>query len=564
MTQPHLNPKYPTTGWKQEPVNAPLWHVLAQSAQAYPKRIAIDFLGTTLTYDALHQQAQTFAANLKSHGLKVGDCVALCLPNCPAYVVSYFGVLYAGGIVVNCNPLLTQGEIRHQLADSGARFVVGTNLKLILPKLLLALDATPLEKVLVVDFTMQVPTVMGIMLKTLGRGKLSGVSHDARVVKWEDFFEDLDFHPVKINPAQTPAVLQYTGGTTGLAKGVVLTHQNLSTQVSQLVRWRGGAPAGGDCILGVLPLCHIFAMSAVLLLGLATGAKLVLLPRFDKKQFKRTLKRVTPTLLPGVPTLFQAVLNMKGLTAGLAKLEFCIAGGAPLTPALHEAFTTKIKAVLIEGYGLSECSPVIACNPVVHNKVGSVGLPLPGTKIEIRHLKRFRKVLKQGEIGEIWVSGPQVMQGYWQNSKESSAVMKGEWLRTGDVGYVDDEGYVYLTDRIKDIILVNGYNVYPRHIEDVMTAHPAVAEALAIGQPDPKTGETPHVYLALKPQAIAQRRDLLQYARENLSPIAMPSVLEVRDSLPKTTIGKPSRKDLKAELVRTAIREQEMKHDKTK
>ncbi|MGH7002236.1 MAG: AMP-binding protein, partial [Stellaceae bacterium] len=352
------------------------------------------------------------------------------------------------------------------------------------------------------------------------------------------------------------AVLQYTGGTTGLPKGAALTHHNLVANALQCLAWFPDSVPGEERVLAVLPFFHVFAMTVALNLSIAAGAEITLMPQLDIKSLLATIRRKRPTTVPGVPTLFTALYtHSQGKDIDFTSIKSCISGGAPLPAEVKAKFEALAKCTVVEGYGLSETSPVVCCNPLRGiNKTGSVGVPVPGTIVEILSLDDPSQVLPQGERGEIAVRGPQVMQGYWRNADATAKVMTAGRLRTGDVGYLDAEGYLFIVDRIKDIIIASGYKIYPRNVEEAIYRHPTVAECIVLGIKDPYRGETVKAYVALVPGAKLETQELLDFLKDKLSPIEMPKLVEFRANLPKTLIGKPSKKALLEEEAKRVAR----------
>jgi long-chain acyl-CoA synthetase len=361
--------------------------------------------------------------------------------------------------------------------------------------------------------------------------------------------------PAAIDPLHDVAVLQYTGGTTGTPKGAMLTHANLLANAMQCRLWFQGTKEGGERVLAVLPFFHVFAMTSAMNFAITVGAEIIMLPRFELKMLLDTIARKKPTIFPGVPTIYTAINNAKETASyDLSSIRSCISGGAPLPVEVKNSFERLTGCVLVEGYGLSEASPVVACNPFNGaNKPGSVGLPLPGTLVEIVSLdEQPPRILPQGERGEICVTGPQIMAGYWGKPEETARVLAGGRLHTGDVGYLDEDGYLFLVDRIKDVIIASGYKIYPRNVEEAIYQHPAVAECIVVGLPDPYRGQTVKAYVVRATGQGLTDTELLAFLADKLSPMEMPKQIEFRASLPKTVIGKLSKKDLLAEEAQRA------------
>jgi long-chain acyl-CoA synthetase len=358
--------------------------------------------------------------------------------------------------------------------------------------------------------------------------------------------------PVALDLMRDVAVLQYTGGTTGTPKGAMLTHANLSANVAMMRAWALNCSEGEERVMGVLPFFHVFGMTTVMNFAISIGAEMVLMPRFEILQALKLINATKPTVMPGVPTLFNAMmLHPKLKKYDLSSLKFCISGGAALPVELKREFEKLSGCKLVEGYGLSETAPVATCNPIMGPvREGSIGLPLPGTILSIRKLDNPAVEAALGESGEICIAGPQVMAGYWMRPEETANAFEGKFFRTGDVGYMDEEGYTYIVDRIKDIVICSGFNVYPRRIEEAIYEFPAVEEATVLGAPDPYRGETPVAFVKLREGEHATAEEIFAFLEPKLSKIEMPSAIEFRDSLPKTLIGKLSKKELREELLK--------------
>ncbi|MEJ1158096.1 long-chain-fatty-acid--CoA ligase [Prosthecomicrobium sp. N25] len=526
----------------------PAWAVLDEAVAAFASRPCIDFLGKRWTYAEIGDLVERAAKGFQDLGVGPGVRVGLCLPNTPYAIVAFFGVLKAGGTVVNYNPLYVERELANQIEDSGTSIMVTMDLALIYPKVAGLLGRTSLKTIVVCPMAAVLPFPKRQLFPILRRKELAAIPDDARHVKWDRLLAAKGARPVTVDPDRDVAVLQYTGGTTGVPKGAMLTHGNLSAQLEQMRRVIPKAEPGYEKLLCVLPLFHVFAMSVGMFLGLKLGAELILLPRFELAQVIDVVARKRPTLFPGVPTLYAAINTaMENAPVDLTSLKYCISGGAPLPAEILKAFEARSGCRLVEGYGLTECSPVVAVNPLdAPGKAGSIGKPVPGTTIEIRS-PDDGSLVPEGEKGELCILGPQVMAGYWNRPEETKAVFRGPALRTGDVGYRDPDGFIFIVDRIKDLILCSGFNVYPRVIEEALYQHPAVSEAVAIGVPDPYRGQAPKAFVTLRADASARPEDLMAFLAGYLSRIEMPKEIEIRDTLPKTMIGKLSKKELVAE-----------------
>jgi long-chain acyl-CoA synthetase len=530
------------------PVTRPrlLFDLLDGAVAEHPDWPAIDFLGRRWTYRDLGRLVRLAARGLQDIGVTPGARVGLCLPNTPYFPIFYFAALRIGAIVVNFNPLYAERELEHQIKDSGTTVMVVADLRVIYEKVATAAGRTSLQQIIVCPMADILPLAKSVAYRVL-KGKMRAhPPKDARHVSYARLIQrDADPDAVRLTPEDI-AVLQYTGGTTGLPKGAMLTHASLVANCQQIIGHVGHLPDHQERTLGVLPLFHVFALTTVLNYSVATAAEMVLLPRFEMKPFLKTIKRTQPTQFFAVPTLFAAINALpQDQLPDLSAMRFCVSGGAPLPLDMRQRFEARTGMRILEGYGLTEASPVVTCNPVDGQvKDNSAGLPLPGTVLEIRSLDDPHRLMPRGERGEVSVRGPQVMKGYWQRPAETEQAFIDGALRTGDVGYLDADGYLFLVDRIKDIILCSGYNVYPRAIEDALYDHPAVVEAVVIGVPDSYRGQAPKAFVVLHAGAEATPESLSLFLEERISKIEMPREIEIRDSLPKTLIGKLSKKEL--------------------
>lgn len=524
--------------------------ILDKAVALCPDRPAMDFLGRRVTYAELGRLVARAACGFQQMGVRKGTRVGLCLPNTPYFVICYFAVLRLGGIVVNFNPLYVERELRHQVEDSGTTIMVTLDVRQIYPKVAALLGGSCLERVVVCSMSGILTPVKGMMFSVFRRSDLAEIPKDERHVSFDKLIANNGtVEPADIDPAEDVAVLQYTGGTTGVPKGAMLTHANLTANVEQLRRWMPETQPGQERMLVVLPLFHVFAMTVAMNVGVAAAAELILLPRFELDQVLKCITKKRPTLFPGVPTIYTALSDAaEHGSADMSSIKFCISGGAPLPLEVRNRFESLTGCRLVEGYGLSESSPVLTVNPFDDRaKPGSVGLPLPGTEIEICSSLEPGKKLPLGEKGEICARGPQVMAGYWRRPGETAAALTDGLLRTGDIGYLDADGFLYLVDRMKDVILCGGYNVYPRVIEEALYQHPAVAEAVVIGVPDAYRGQAPKAFVRLADGQYVTVDQLKEFLAGHLSRIEMPKDIELRRELPKTMVGKLSKKELVAE-----------------
>ncbi|MTJ80465.1 MAG: long-chain fatty acid--CoA ligase [Telmatospirillum sp.] len=521
-----------------EPHDDAAYAILDRSVDRYPDRIALSFFESRLTYRELGDLVARAAEGLQRLGVGKGVHVGLCLPNTPYSVIFFFAVLKAGGVVVNYNPLYVERELTKQIADSRTVLMVALDSPQILPKIAGLVASGELERMVVCP--------MGLFLP--GAPAAGGIVPDDRHIAYERLIgTEGRPAPVAITPDRDIAILQYTGGTTGVPKGAMLLHANLLASTRQVLGLVPTAQGDQERILMVLPLFHIFALTTGMSFGIAAGAELILIPRFDAAQVMECIQSRRPTMFPGVPTMYTA-LNSLAATGqwDLSSLRYCISGGAPLPAEVRRRFEQLTGCTLVEGYGLSEANPS-TCNPLTGGgKDGSIGLPVPFSQVEIRSTADPGKILPVGEMGEICIRGPQVMAGYWQRPEEEGVFADGA-LRTGDIGYQDGDGYVFLVDRMKDVILCGGYNVYPRVIEEALYQHPAVAEAVVVGLPDSYRGQSPKAYVRLRDGAAVTAEELKTFLAGYVSPIEMPKWIELRGDLPKTTVGKLDRKRLVAE-----------------
>ena len=532
-----------------EPI--PLPTLFDRAAAEHEARTCIDFRGRRYRYREVADLVARAAKGFQALGVHKGLKVALMLPNSPYEIICFYAVLKAGGTVVNINPLYAEREIDREIRDSGARILVTLDMLTLYRKATPRLESdSGLERIVVCGMGGILPFREKALFKLLKRREVARVPDDDRHVRYETLIDnDGAPDPVEIDPARDIAVLQYTGGTTGVPKGAELTHANLYANMRQVAMWAPDLRPGEERILGVLPLFHAFGMTVVMNLGIAIGAEIVLLPRFKTGEVVRTIHRRRPTVFIGVPTMYSALnVSRKIGEHDLSSLTYCISGGAPLPVAVHRRFEEITGCTLVEGYGLSEAGPVCAVNPLIGvNKVGSVGLPLPGTVIEIVALDDPERVLPRGERGEVCVRGPQVMRGYANRARDNVEAFRGGRLHTGDIGYFDEDGYLYIIDRIKDLILCGGFNVYPRMVEEVIHLHPAVEMAAVRGVPDRHRGEAVKAFVKLREGETLSAAELKDFLKDKLAPFQMPRRIEFRDALPMTAIGKVAKKELVAE-----------------
>ncbi|WP_028783396.1 AMP-binding protein [Thalassobacillus devorans] len=526
-----------------------LHQFLYEAADLYPEKKALHFMGKEMTFEELLQQTEKFAAYMQKLGVEKGDRVAIMLPNSPQSVIAYYGILMAGGVVVQTNPLYMERELEYQLNDSGAKMIVC--LDILYPKVSNVKGNTDVEHVIITGIKDYLPFPKNRIYPFIQKRQYKLVvnpeqTHDTHL--WEYIFHSSvdTVTPVDIDPADDLALLQYTGGTTGYPKGVMLTHLNLVANTQMSMHWLYKCKKGEEIVLGVLPFFHVYGMTAVMNLSIMMGSKMILLPKFDAGEVLKTIDKQKPTLFPGAPTIYIALLNHPALKKyDLSSIEACISGSAPLPIEVQERFERVTGGKLVEGYGLTETSPVTHSNFVWDRRVnGSIGVPWPDTDAKIFRMESGEEAEFE-EVGEIAVKGPQVMKGYWGRKEETDQVLDAEgWFRTGDLGYMNEEGYFYVVDRKKDMIIAGGFNIYPREVEEVLYEHEAVQEAVVVGIPDPYRGETVKAFIVKREDSSVTEQELNDFCRKHMAAYKVPRVYEFRNELPKTAVGKILRRTL--------------------
>ena len=536
----------------QTPINTyPLPELFEKSVVNWSKNQAIEFLGRSINYEELGSMVRKAAKGLQLIGVKKGSRVAIMLPNCPAYVVLYWAILSVGGIVVNTNPLYARDELEDQLKDSEPDILATLDIKDLFYKAEAMFQNTSLKYLVTIPFADELPAVKGLIFRLVKWQNIAKIKPNAKIITWKNLLaNDGNYHKPVIEKSNI-AVLQYTGGTTGVPKAAMLTHKNLSANIEQGTLFFPQTIPGKEIVLCVLPLFHVFAMTVVMNFSIRNGAEMILLPRFDLKQMLKTIARKNPTFFPAVPTIYIAINRDSDVKSGkydLSSIKACLSGGDTLPVEVKNDFEKTTGCSLVEGYGLSETSPIAACNPSTgQSRVGSLGLPAPQTIIEITDTNERGKLMPQGKIGEICISGPQIMEGYWKNETATAKALEGGRFHTGDIGYIDKDGYVYLIDRMKEVIISSGYNIYPRYIEEAIYKHPAVEEVIVIGIEDSYSQQKAKAFIKLADNKHITSKVLLDFLSDKLSPIEIPKVIEFRDELPKTLVGKLSKKELIAE-----------------
>lgn len=544
----------PGVRWDADIPLMPVQQILEDSAAKWPNNPALDFMGKRISYDELNDLANRAANGFQKLGVKPGVHVGIYLPNTPHYVISFFGVLKAGGTVVNYSPLDAEKVLEHKVEDSETDFIVTLDLASLYPQMGRLLGPTRLKKLIVgnlAEVSAQPEDVKGHLGSTK---QLAKVPSDNKHITFRTLLDNDGIylvHPVT-DVTGTIAVLQYTGGTTGLPKGAMLTHANLSAATNQYVETTRTRPPvleeGCERVLAVLPPFHIYALTVNMLLGIRLGAELILHTRFDVAEVVKDICEKKITSFPGVPTMYVAINNYPGVeTLDLSSIKWCASGGAPLPLEVQQRFQEVSGCRLAEGWGMTETSPTGTFTPLQGPvKPGSCGIPIPGIIVKFADVEDPSRYVALGERGEICIGGANIMKGYWKRPEATKETMTADGLlRTGDVGYMDEDGYVFIVDRTKDMLLCGGFNVYPRIIEEAIYKHPSVEEVIVIGIHDDYRGQSPKAFIKLKantdPTTLEQMKNFL---RDKLGKHEMIGAMEVRDALPRTAVGKLSKKEL--------------------
>ncbi|MBI9089609.1 MAG: long-chain fatty acid--CoA ligase [Desulfobacterium sp.] len=524
---------------------------LDQSAKERPNAMALSFMGYELTYKNLSAMVDAFAATLLAMGIKKGDRVAILLPNVIPCVVSYYGVLKIGAVAVMNNPLYSDRELRHQFNDANAILLI--TLDLLADRMVALRGETSIRKIIYTSIGDYLPFPKNLLFPLVAKKqKLAAkVTKAEGLLPWKPLIKQapqLAKQP-KIAFDDT-AMLQYTGGTTGLSKGAELTHANLSMQIQQLNAWLPEIDSPDEIMLGALPFFHVMGLTVAMNFPIFRGWGNILVPKPQPEQLLEAITRFRPTLAPLVPTMYIGLLNHPKIeSCDLTAIKVCISGSAPLPQEIITQFEEKTGSTIIEAFGMTESSPATHVNPFGKGKrkIGSIGVPLPDTECRIANLNDRNLTMPANEPGELVVRGPQVMRGYWNMAEETQATLENGWLYTGDIAMMDDDGYFFIVDRIKDMIISGGYNVYPRDIDEVLFQHPEVVEACAVGIPHEIRGEQIKAFVVLKQDAQATKKEIIDFCKTRLAVYKLPTQVEFRDSLPKTNVGKVLRKDLRQE-----------------
>ncbi|BCS89511.1 long-chain-fatty-acid--CoA ligase [Pseudodesulfovibrio sediminis] len=529
----------------------PLFTFLDRAAHKWPKRKAIIFKNWSITYGKLKMQSEIFAANLKAQGVRRGDRVAMMLPNLPQTIIALWGVLRAGAVVVMTNPLYMETEIVHQFNDAGVRHCI--TLDLLWPKLSKLRDSIPVEKFFITTIGEGLKFPLNVLYKLQQKksGSSPSIPFDGKsILPFKDLTKGRErYTDERVDPEDT-ALLQYTGGTTGVAKGCVLTHFNISANMQQCHAMMHTLGKKRETFLGILPYFHIYGLTVCLAWPTSIGATLAPFPRYVPLDVLKGIDKLKPTVFPGAPSVYISLLQQKDIDKyDLKSIEVCVSGSAPMPVEYMEQFQARSGGSSItEGYGLTEASPVTHFNPLLGlSKNGSIGLPFPDTDAKIVDMDVGGEPLPAGKRGELVIRGPQVMKGYYNRPDATADVLRNGWLYTGDIATMDEEGYFYIVDRKKDLIISGGYNIYPREIDEVLHAHPKVKEAVSVGIPHASRGEIVKAFVVTQPGEELTRGDVIAYCREKLANYKVPRQVEFRTELPKTMVGKVLRRALRDE-----------------
>jgi long-chain acyl-CoA synthetase len=524
---------------------------LEQATRDFPDNTALVFQGFKLSFRELKDMVDRFAGVLRSQGVGRGDSVAILLPNVIPCVVAYYAILQVGGIVVMNNPLYSDRELEHQFNDSGSKLLV--TLDLLVARMVKLREKTGIKTIVYTSIGDYLPFAKRLLFPLVAkkRNLAADVQPAPGVLKFKDLLDKTQPAPgLETLTMDDVAMYQYTGGTTGVSKGVMLTHRNLSYQIQQITAWFPGFRRGQEMMLGALPFFHVFGMSVSMNFAVSMGWGNILVPKPQPEPLLETITKFKPTFAPLVPTMYIGMLNHPDLAnSDLTSIKGCFSGSAPLPLEVINDFQKRTGSIIVEGFGLTESTPVTHINPFNGTrKQGSIGVPIPDTECRIVSIEDHVTDMPVGEAGELIIRGPQVMKGYLGRPDETAKTLTPDgWLHTGDVAKMDEEGYFYIVDRMKDMILCGGYNVYPRDIDEVLYENPKVQEACCVGIPHPTRGEAVKAFVVLKQGQTATQEELIAYCATKLAAYKLPVAVEFREDLPKSTVGKILRKDLRAE-----------------
>lgn len=537
----------------------PLYALLDEAAATYPHRNALIFQNTRVTYKKLREQAEIFAGALKRMGVEPGQRVAIMLPNLPQTMVAFWGAIKAGAVVVMTNPLYMEKELLENMQDSGAEHMI--LLDLLWPRIAALRDRLPLRNFIVTGAAdgLSFPLNWLYRLEQARNRRETIPYDDTHIFAWKTFCKGAQRYVAPIaDPLHEPLMLQYTGGTTGLPKGVILTHANLGTNCRQVLGIINVTPATHHTFISILPFFHVYGLTTGLIIPVALAATSLPLPQYVPQDVLRLIARHKPTIFPGAPAVYISLLQQKNLAQyDLKSIRICVSGSAPLPREIFRRFQEVTGASILEGYGLTEASPITHINPLGREgqKANSIGMPLPSTDARIVDMEGGSQTLPPGKMGELIIQGPQIMSGYWRRPDETANALRNGWLYTGDLATMDDEGYFYIVDRKKDMVIVGGYNVYPREVDEVLTEHPKVLEAVSVGIHDDLRGEVLKAYIVPRAGEILTKAEIVAWCRHKLASYKVPRLVEFRKELPKTIVGKVLRRALREEEERKRSRQ---------
>ncbi len=529
--------------------------LIEKAAHSLPDRKALIFMDFSMTYAQLWKAVEQFTRALLHLGVTRGERVLIFMPNCPQFIIAYYAALRAGAIIVPANPLYGEQELAYQLHDAGAQTLI--TLDVVFSRVKKLLSDKQLQRVIIGRIQDYLPTLKRFIYRILKQKKTDNIGSDGKNGVF--FFHKLlkkryDQPGLPVVDIDDVAVLQYTGGTTGVIKGAMLSHRNIVYNLQQMRRYYHTIKDGKDIFVSVLPFFHSYGMALAMNMPLAAGATLLVFPQFQAGDILKAVVRYKATAFPGIPSIYSVLCSYKDIKKyDISSIRCCISGAAPLPVAVLQEFEKLTGGIILEGYGLSESSPVTHCNAVCgQRKVGSIGVPMPDTDCKIVDAETAEE-LPLGEVGELCIKGPQVMQGYWHKDEETRIALGDGWLFTGDIARMDEDGYFYIIERKKDMIISEGFNIYPREVEEVLLHHPAVADAAVIGVPDKLRGERVLAYVVLREGQKAAPDEIIKFCRENLVKYKVPKKIIQRDSIPTNIAGKKLRRILKQEAAESGV-----------
>jgi len=527
--------------------------MLRDASHNYPKNPVLIFGGSRITYQELDYLVDRFASSLFKQGIRKGDRVALLLPNCPQIVIAFYSIFRLGAIAVPINLMYQEREIINQIENSGAETII--TLDLLYPRVSVVKDQSNLKNIIITSIKDYLPPLKKMLypLFQMRGGQKVRVGKGTGIISFKDLIVRGSTDPpsVTISPEDT-AILQYSGGTTGVSKGVELSHNNIVSNTVQICRWYYIIRKGEEVILSILPLFHTYGIAVCMNLSIATGSCMVLIPRFVPKDILKAIQEYRVTFFPGIPGIYATLNNYRNIKRwNISSVNYCVSGSAPLPITVMKEFERLTGGVILEGYGLTEASPVTHSNPIHRERrIGSIGLPLADTDCKIVDIEDGERELPLGESGELCIKGPQVMKGYWNMPFETALTIKDGWLYTGDIARIDEDGYFYIIDRKKDMIISEGFNIYPNEIDEMVLKHPKIFDAAAVGVPDRIRGERVVLYVVLKEGEVASQEEIIAFCKEHLAKYKVPKRIEFRKELPKTPVGKVLRRLLREDAIR--------------